>query len=357
MKFLIQQGQGANFFIRRAWVNSLHRIGEQVYFWNDQQHSVYDVFHELEPDVFIGATYQLNRAIVTNLLSRPNIKIILYASHWGTNDVNIDTDTYPILIANDEEKKLVEQLSSHPGFQHLLCQYSQTQMEKYETHDLWKNLGLTPNGLLLCADTTYYYLDKPDEDSKTQISYIGGRWAYKASSTEWIDRLAYPSPYKIRIFGSGWSNVNAVGRCDEETARKHYASTIVCPNVYEKHSLDIFSDINARGYEAAAVGGGIIISQDAIGLEEVYEDDEVVKVKTFEEFKYKLDYFIANPEERKPYVVKACKKTYAKHTGFIRTATIMDLLGYNKIEQQLIDKAKEEYNTVNEFFNRENYEQ
>jgi len=77
--------------------------------------AAFDAFDEFEPDIFIGQTYQLDRAVLKCIKARPHMKVVLRASDWGDMQEDIDLEKYPILVANQEEIDTVAKLKEETG--------------------------------------------------------------------------------------------------------------------------------------------------------------------------------------------------------------------------------------------------
>ena len=115
MKILISSdGPHAHYYIRTSWAKVFANSGHQVKMWEINQESAFDIFDDFEPDLFMGQTYNLNNALFKCIKERPHMKVVLRASDWGEMQDDIDLVKYPILVAQEEEKKLLEKLSSKP---------------------------------------------------------------------------------------------------------------------------------------------------------------------------------------------------------------------------------------------------
>lgn len=348
MRYLVHDQDGANHYIVLAWAKVINSLGHEVVLWDERMKSTYDIFYEFNPDVFIGATWKLNKGIIDNLIKRPNMKIILRAPHWGSNDVNIDKNLYPIQFAGDEEKELTAQLKkNHDGFQYVVCQYKQERMDELKTHDLWTNLGLEPKGILLCADIFDYHLTQPSNSYKCDIAWAGSYWPYKGIYlSQYMLPLCYPNTeLNVKIFGGGWSTPSCLGIASEETLRNFYASAAICPNVFEPHSVSILADINQRAYQVPACGG-FQICQKVLGIEDIFNDNEIVLAEDAKDFFEKVLYYLKNIEERKPYIKAGCLRVYKDHTGHHRTSELLNLLDFNEDSEKCLKIAKENYEKV-----------
>lgn len=307
-------------------------------YWDNSIRSPLDIFYEFRPDVFIGSTWQLDRALVKALIKYPETESIFCANNWGEDDEEIKKQ-FPIDFASDSEKKHLEELKKHTGKpKYVFCQYHQDYAAK--THKLWANLGVEPFGLLLSADTTDYKLTKPNKEYITDVAFVGGYWPYKAKQ---IAPYLFPltnTDLKVKIFGfGGWPVPNFLGNITSESACRFYSSAKVCPNIFEPHSLALGFDINQRTYQIAAAGG-FQICQNVEGIKKhVFTQDEIVFANDQEDFITKCLFYIQNPDQRLPYIKKAAKAVYNMHTNYHRTAEILFKLGLFDEYEQALQKA------------------
>lgn len=346
MKILVEKAQGANLWIAKSFASAFALIGHQVVFWDDTERSVHDIFDEFQPDLFFGHTWRLDRARINCISQRPEMKVVLRANHWGSIDKDIDTNLYPIGIADGAEKKNVELISKHPGFKNVICQY----IDKYAkgTHDLWANLGLKPTGIPLCADITDYFLTKPNDKYKTHLCYAGNYWPYKGKNlAKFVLPLCYPNTMlSVRIFGQNWGSPSAVGNCSEETLRNHYASAMAVPSIVEPHASQIINDLPQRYWQIPACGG-FQIAMNAIGVYDIFNEDEIVTVNDPKEFLEKFVYFSENPDERLGYVKRGCLKVYKSETNLHRSATLFYILSMPEETEKCYQKANQIYEDIN----------
>ncbi len=348
MKILVEKAQGANLFIAKSFATAFSLIGNQVVFWDDTERSVHDIFSEFEPDIFFGHTWRLNRARINCINARPAMKVILRANHWGDVDSDIDLVKYPIGVATDEEKKNVECISKHPNFSNIICQYLDSYAEG--THNRWGDLGLNHTGIPLAVDITDYYYTQPSDKYRCHIAFAGGFWPYKSKYlSQYLLPLCYPNTeLSVKIFSAGgWGTPSCVGAASEETLRNSYASATACANIFEPHSIEIpfISDINQRTFQTTACGG-FQISQRATGLDQLFNEDELVMVDSPKEFLEKFIYYSQNPEERQQYINRGVKKVYREHLNLHRAAQVFSLLELPDEAAKCINKAEEIYQSV-----------
>lgn len=349
MNFIIHQGAGANYYIRSAWVNALRVAGHNVYYWDDTGKSAFDAFAEFTPEVFIGSTWQLNKALVKNLIKRPQVKVLLCADIWGS--LEIDQNKYPVGVADDNQKRLAEELvSGGANFHHVITQHSQKSADI--THNRWTTLGLKVTGLPLSADVTEYFPANTEELYKTDLTYCGGKWAYKSQVIDkYLSPLFYPATkWKIKVFGSGWNCVHFLGNVSSTSMCKFYRNAGVIPSFGESHSYDIYSDIPQR-YTQVPASMGFQIAPRLLGIDELFNDDEIVLTDSPKEFFDKVVYYLNKPEETEPYRRKSCLRVFRDHTNFHRSANLMRLLGEDDAANKLLQIVYNNYDRVEKMLN------
>ncbi len=337
-RILVETAAGANMYIKRSFARGFSFCGYQTVFWEPSGKSAFDIFSEFDPEIFVGQSWTLNRATVKNLIRNKDIKVVLSTNHWGDKDDLYKK--YPIEFATDQEKGFVQDLLKAGISVWGICQYA----DRYvcDTHNKWDSIGLHVNGLLLSADiTTYFPPITKIEKFNNDITFVGGKWPYKAQNLDkYISPLLYPgTPWKVKIFGSGWSSPNCLGRCSDETARYFYANSVISPNCFEQHSVEFGHDVNQRTYEIGACGG-FQISQRVKSVEEdIYNDYEIIFVDSPEGFFEQCKYFLNNPEETIPYRKLAMNTVFRKHTNLHRCIELFKLINEdcspltNKLEE------------------------
>ena len=234
MKILISSdGPHAHYYIRLGWGRAFKAAGHKVYIWDIASKPAFDAFDEFEPDLFMGQTYNLNDAVYKCIKNRPHLKVVMRGSDWGDMEKEIDKDKFPILTANEEEKRLLEKLKKEtgkPDFVH--NHYHQNWIEK--THNKWRDIGIEPVSLLHGADVFDFANGQVVDHLKSDVSFIGGYWPYKAKCLDkYLVRLCHPvGKFNVKIFGSSdWPVVQYQGRISGEQQKDVFRSAIVSPNI------------------------------------------------------------------------------------------------------------------------------
>ena len=326
---VIQYGVGANFYIRAALVRAMQLNPDfKIFYWDDSGKSANDLFVEMpDMNIFISSTWQLSRSIIKNLAAQPHIKVALFADSYGELENEIDKDTYPVSFITESQLKLLAELQkSHPKL-FLISQHNESALSY--THGFYKSkLGLDVLSLMCCVDISQYFWTKPSAEYHTNVVFCGGYWPYKSKYLDqYILPLCYPhTKLKVKIFGSGWSVPNSVSRADENTIRNYYASADIVPSICERHAIEVYADLPARFFQVAACGG-FQISQEAIGLNEVFNKDEILTVPSADIFLSLVkDYIETEQDWGINYRELGTKRVYREHTNFHRVAKLLTAL-------------------------------
>jgi hypothetical protein len=325
MKIVItHDGSLAHAFIRGGLLKAFQACGHQALIWDVRTRSVFDVLDELNPDLILSQTYNMSEAWVRALSERPQTKLVLRASDCGNISDNIDLKKYPVLVASEQEKKLILRLreqTGKPDFIH--NHYCDWRLK--DTHTWWIKEGFEVRSLCSGADVFDFTNAEFMEELKSDICFVGGRWGYKAQTLDkWILPLCSPHhKYNIKIFGNqAWGIPQYLGRTHQPFTRNALFSSTICPNISEPHSQDFGYDIIERPFK--------LLSNRCLCISDYVEDlaktipDGIVFCKTPEEFKEKIDYFL-NPEninERSGYISRGYDTVINNHTYFHRIKSI-----------------------------------
>lgn len=332
MNIVIQTGQGANFHIRSAICNGFRLAGYPTYFWNDQGKSAFDLFREIEVNVFIGSTWQLNRSLLKNLMNHKP-KVILYSDAWIEKG-SIDLQKYPIGVVTDEQISNVADLYKNGVAVELISNHSHEALEL--THVGWPayfGSDCSVHSVLVSADITQYYPRPKDENYHTQLAYVGGYWPYKSINLDkYILPFTFPSTkWHVRLFGNGWNGVNAIGTITNDEAAKHYSNADIIPHVVEPHASDIYGDIPLRYMEVAACGG-FAISCPVVGIRDVFTENELVVAENPRDFQEKIVHYLNNPAERESFKFLARKKVCSAHTNLHRCKQLLEIIEEDTVQ-------------------------
>ncbi len=345
MKILIsnESSNNAHFFERLGYCRAFAYAGHDVRMWTLGQEAAFDMFNDFEPDLFIGQAYNLDRATIKCLKSRPKTRVILKAGDYGEFSKTIDQNKYPVLLASEAEKN---NISSLHNVDFIFIHYHPDWIDA--THGAWtKEFGIPAVSLMNAADVFDYTGGNYHDELASDIAFIGGYWPYKSMT---LDKYILPlcNPYlklNVKIFGNKpWPTPNYCGPISLDLAKHVFSSAKICPNISELHSQDFGYDIIERPFKLAS-NKCFIISDYVEGLERLY-GDSIVYAKTPKEFLEKIHYYIKHPQEKQEKINKAYNITIKNHTYFDRCATIFEQLSLSN-EKENILKTKEK--TILEF--------
>ena len=346
MKILISSdGFHAHYHIRMSWLKVFSAMGHQVQLWHKDEKPAFDAFDEFEPDLFMGQTYNITEALCKCIKQRPHMKVVMRASDWGHMQTGIDLEKYPILVAQEEEKKLIEKLKKETGRPDFVHNHYHDNWIKV-THNKWKDIGIKPVSLIHGADIFDFYIQPPVESLKCDIGFVGGYWPYKAINLDkYLVSLCHPvGDYNIKIFGgSDWPVVQYMGRIASENVGALFSSATISPNISEPHSQHFGYDIIESPFKILMSGGFCISDYVESMANDVFTNNEIVFAKTPKEFKQLIDHYLKNPEKRVEHIQAGYNSVVQHHTYFHRVAKIFSELGM----QSEADKCME---TMKQFF-------
>jgi hypothetical protein len=336
MKALILAGDGAGRYIRRGYANAMAHVGIQCSLWHPQSGKpAFDVFAELQPDLVMCGSWEIDRAIFKNLMARPNIKVLLWGGNWGTFDKEIDTKKDTVMMVTDQEKEFIEPLVKNNNIKHIITYYSQRWADV--THNKWSTLGLEPLGLPLAADLVILGISEISPEYKCDLSFIGGYWPYKAINlNKFLVPLCHPAEkFNVKIFGyGGWPVAQHLGIVNDEWLPTLFSSSTVNANVFEPLAQKYGFDVNERCYKILACKGFCVSEYCDSAANDIFTNNEVVFAKTPAEFKEKVHYFVKHPEERVPYMENGVASIKAKHSYFHRLKVMMKAENFGTVKTQ-----------------------
>ena len=307
----------------------------------------FDAFDEFEPDIFIGQTYNMDRALFKCIKHRPHMKVVLRASDWGDKQEDIDLDEYPILVARKDEIDLIGQLKEETGKPDFVYNhYHENWMKK--THNKWETIGVRPVSMLHAADVFEYNSPNVYDHLVSDISFVGGYWPYKAKAIDrYIIPLCHPvGRFNVKIFGGqNWPVCQYMGYIENDEVKNVFRSATICPNISEPHSQAFGYDIIERPFKVLFSGGFCISDYVQSMAEDVFDDDEIVFAKDPEEFFELVNHYLKYPDERIPYIHRGFNKVVSEHTYFHRVAQILKELG---LEEEQFKCMKIAADTMNQ---------
>lgn len=164
------------------------------------------------------------------------------------------------------------------------------------------------------------------------VGFAGASYGNKAEGAYRAGILSQISDYGLKIWGDkGWknyiakyypniSNCYAGSRLNFDELNKLYQITEININLPNPQCLSTFQQ---RIFEVAAAKGFQIVDHRT-DIYKYFNEDEIVTFKNIQELKNKIEFFLNNPDARKPYIDKAYKKVKYNHTYENRIKTIIE---------------------------------
>lgn len=332
MILIASDGYHAHYFERMAWINALTYAGIPCELYDCKQSAAFDVFDSLEPSIFIGQSYNLDRATIKCIKERPHMKVVLRAGHY-CKDKKLMENPHMLAVTNEEIKILTE-LSETTGKPDIVyCHYLQEDIDN--THELFLPLGIKALGLPMSADVLTYMDGSYDQRLSCDIGFVGGYWPYKGQQIDkYLTPILNDPDFNCKVFGNQrWPHVNCYyGHLPEPKVRDLFVSAKVCPNLSEPHALEFGFDVNERAFKILAAGGFCVM--DNVNAARKIFDDNV--------------YFADDPDEFKTAIKNAinrgpCSMEYEKtfvlknHSNFNRVMSILNALEENKLYKKVSD--------------------
>lgn len=342
MRILMQHDLGGgNEPPRFGLTHVFKAAGFEVVNWNCRQISAHDAFNTVgEVDIFIGQTYNLDRAITKCLALRPNTRVLLQCSTYGKILEEMDLTKYPILTPTQAELRTVENLVKFVDKPILVYQnYHHSFVES--CLGLWYNVGVTPISGMHAADYYLYHGGNFDARYSADVSYIGGLWPYKGQNIyKYIFPLLnkYSAPkvngnkVSVKLFGNGgWNGVPQYMGCPQDNKLKDiFASATINLNVHEPHSNIYGFDCVERIWKIAC-SGGFCISDYVLSLErDVFTQEEVPFYRNYAELCDLIIYYLKNPDKRAEKITAAYNTTLKHHLYHNRAWAFLTKLGFTK---------------------------
>lgn len=269
MRILCLWTDGGPASVRAGWGRVLQGLGHEFTFWDPRAASAFDIFARINPDVFIGTTYDLDDATEKCLRARPELRVALFASAWGPLLDGLPESEFPIVRARADEVARVARLRRDTGqpcfvFLHASGDYLHGAMSG------WGTVGVPYLGVLNAADVYLYGRPRFNPDLFCDACFVGGKWPYKARKLEpyiyplqgrVVRRPDYSGPLRLKVFGRNhWEFPCYLGPLSPRHEADLFASATLCLNVSEPHSTDPRwgGDIIERVFKVLCAGGRLV---------------------------------------------------------------------------------------------------
>jgi glycosyltransferase involved in cell wall biosynthesis len=337
LKILISNdGMHAMYFIRLGYARVLASLGHEVVMWDISKKPTNDAFDEFEPHIFIGQTYNVDRVLYRAIADRPHLKVVMKASDWG--NFPIDLKKYPVLVARDDEKEMILRLREECGKPNYLeIHYHENVVP--QTHSEWIKNGIPTVSQLSAADIFEFRNGKFDERFRSDLTFIGGYWPYKAQV---LDKYLLPlckTSLNVKIFGNAvWPVPQYCGLIGEKYTAAALASAKICPNLHEPHSQVYGYDIIERPFKLLS-NKCFVVSDYVEGLVDILPEG-IIYAASPEAFKEKIFQYLEDERARKACAEIGYNAVMAGHTYFHRVADMLGRLGLEDEAYECMEKYK-----------------
>lgn len=316
-------------FVRTGWGHVFQALGHEFHWWEQERKPAFDVFDEVRPDLFLGTTFDLDRATYKCIAARPEMKVVLYASAWGDLINELPLDKYPIVAIKENEKVWLEKLKRETGKPDFVwLHYADAWVDR--TLGGWRSIGIEPVGLMNAADVYDYHLGNYRVDLESDVAFVGGFWGYKGKNlAPYMLPLCHKSKgLRAKIWGNQpWPVAQYLGHVNTRLVKDIFRSAVVCPNVHEPHSTDFGFDIVERPFKVLSSGGFCVSDYVESMAKNVFNGDEIPFARSAGEFHDMVEHFVRHPEERIPYMERGYLRVIKEHTYFDRVQRIFEKLG------------------------------
>lgn len=332
MKILIaNDGYHAHYFERMSWANAFNSDpNTQCIIYYCRNFPAFDAFNKVEPDIFIGQLYNLDRATIKCIEQRPHMKVALRAGEF-----NAEINDPHILRATDEEISTLEALRERTGKPDFLyTHYLQSDISK--THAGFEKLGYKLVGIPMSGDLHVYGSPVYNPALACDIGFVGGYWPYKGQVlNKWLVPLCYKQEYKIKVFGNQpWPHISQYcGTINDTEVASLFVSAKICPNLSEPHAHTYGIDVNERAFKILAAGGFCIMDNVKAAINML--DSGVIFADTPGDFSEKIAYYMDRPKERERISHAGKSLIWREHSNFNRAQTFLVNLGEEQAAERL----------------------
>lgn len=325
MRVFVCQYAAAAQFITDGWINALNACGFDARRWDGQINS----WNAFNPDIYFGDPYYKQ-----NFPKNTKTKIVIHANPFGerlipdpgNNDCN---ETQEVI------KWVVEQKP------HLLWGYG----NEHDIKRFWNKWtlkhGIPVIGMPTGGDAVIHYPVSKQPQYMFDISFIGGRWGYKAKN---LDKYLLPVLNSARSAVWGWGGWDKMpfykGKADNNNLNAIFSSAKVCPTIVEPHTTKYSVDMPERIFKLGLCGAAIV-SDPVFGLEHYYSNKAIKMATNPTQFKDYCMHFINNETDRIAHGKQVRLETLKNHTYFSRLQPLLRALGFNKEADIMQNKVNE----------------
>jgi len=354
-------------YITTGWKNVFQSLGHE-WGWMGSEKPAFDAFSEFEPDIFLGTTYDLDRATIKCIKQRPDMIVILKGQNWGPSDriiqpeissiprktsdksydeINLERHEhekkYPIGISDQEEQERVCGLREEVDNKILVHNFYHKNRMK-ETMGYWDENGVETIDMQPAADHFTYKPSRSLDFLESDMSFVGGYWKYKAINlNQYLVPLCHPvGRYNIKIFGNQlWPVPQYLGPVEDYIVPSIFTSAKICPNVSEPHANKFGFEVNERVFKLAACKAFCLSDYIESLVEDIFTEGEMPTAESPEEFHEKIDYYLAQPQLREEHAEKCYQTVMNGHTYCHRVSNLFSRIGLEEEAGKCLDIISE----------------
>lgn len=307
---------------RLGWRRALERLGHEVIPWDRAIKPAFDVFGEVEPDVYIGSTQEIDRA-TTKCLLRKNIHVVLEGRIWGDFETEVDIEDQLELCASLEEKYAITNLVNHHTIPTIISHYSAAQVAN--THNGWNQAGCNTISLPLAADTVDFFPGEVRAELVSDLCFIGAYHSKAESLNQLLLPLCEPvGKLNIKVWGhSPHPLPQYLGYIQTENMRDAFASALGCLNTYQPLALKYGLEANERLYKILAANG-VCLSQIAEAPQELAECPALLFVSSPDDIVDSINYLRRHADQR-PSGVEFIRRSHTYDVRMIKLCEILNV--------------------------------
>jgi spore maturation protein CgeB len=338
MKILLSGHHNPHFHTITEYIESaIRHLGHDLCIFEDRQHVVPGRIRRR-----VSLLYRLDMQHINHRLRiaartfKPVIAIIIGGDRIDSNSVkHLKTSgIVSILWTTDPPKESYPLPTSVPDYDFIFCLGTEAieLLEKAGIHNArWLPMACDPEGHYPVACT-------PDEQRKygSDIVFVGSYYPWRAALFE---SLADHDFYDFSIWGPGWDALPAASPLrklvkglhtrPDEWLRIYSASKIIL-SVHYKDPRGIIPVYQAspRVFEIMACGA-FQLCDDQRDVFSLFKDGhDLVKFTDREDLIAKVQYYLANPEERMAIAAQGRETVLARHTYQDRIRELLAKIGY-----------------------------
>jgi hypothetical protein len=201
----------------------------------------------------------------------------------------------------------------------------------------------------LYADFDYFY--RPiNEEFKYDVSYVGGKWLYKAlvMNDYLLPVLQNKNIFSIVYGNRGWENdrVNFRGILHDDAEAELYSVSRVVPCCHEPHS-HLGYDVVIRCFSPLLSGAAVVTDPNpSIYGESIFEEDEIWVASNPKEYLEKIEYLIRHLDSWISLVEKGQKRVAKDYTMEENLAILVEACGFLEEAKYAREFARRRYISI-----------